>query len=423
MHIGALCPPATGHINPMATLCTELVSRGHRVTFMVPADGEQRVRSFGLDCRAVALGEFPPGSVDSAVEELAKLPGRRARRFTIDLYHRVTRSTLRDGAKIVEETDIEGLIVDQTMRQGGSIAEHAGIPFVTLCAALLLNEEPGVPPYFTDWAYRDSWLARLRNQVGHAGYHRLVRPIRQAIVDQRAEWGLPWLYPREAADSPLAQLCQAPRSFDYPRRRLPKQMHYVGPLHDLAARPKVPFDFSRLDGRPLVYASMGSVQNNLPHAFNVIAEANVGLGTQLVISFGSERASIPTGLPGSPVAVRYAPQLELIERASLVITHAGMNTVMETLAHGVPMVAIPITNDQPGVAARVAWTGAGEMLPLTKLTSDRLRPLIRRVLEDQRYRENAERMQDSIRAAGGVPKAADIVESALIEKKPVLAKA
>lgn len=423
MHIGALCPPATGHINPMATLCTELVSRGHRVTVMVPADGEKRVRSFGLDSRAVALGELPPGAVDSAMEELARLSGRRAQRFTIDLYHRMTKGTLRDGARIVEESGIEGLIVDQTMRQGGSIAENAGIPFVTLCAALLLNDEPGVPPYFTGWAYRESWLGRLRNQIGNAGFRRLVRPIRQAIVDQRVEWELPSLSSPEAADSPLAQLCQAPRSFDYPRRRLPKQMHYVGPLHDLAARPKVPFDFSSLDGRPLIYASMGSVQNKLSHVFNAIAEATVGLGVQLVISFGSEGASIPTELPGSPVAVRYAPQLELIERASLVITHAGMNTVMETLALGVPMVAIPITNDQPAVAARVAWTGAGEMLPLGKLTADRLRPLIRRVLEDQSYRENAEHMQSAIRAAGGVPRAADIVESALSEKKPVLATA
>jgi zeaxanthin glucosyltransferase len=423
MHIGALCPSATGHVNPMATLCNELASRGHRVTVMVPPDGEMRVRSFGLECRRVAEREFPLGTLDAALEELGMLSGREAVGYTVDLFLRVAAGALRDAPRIVEEMGIEGLVVDQTSTTGRSIAENAGVPFVTLCAALLLNAEPGVPPYFTGWTYRESLLARLRNRIGNAAFQRLVRPIRRAIVDQRNEWGLPKLSLHELNRSPLAQLCQAPRAFDYPRRELPPQMHYVGPLHDLTVRPDVPFDFSRLDGRPLVYASMGSLQNKVAHVFETIARATAGLEAQVVLSFGREDASIPDDLPGSPIIVKYAPQLDLIERASVVITHAGMNTAMESLACGVPMVAIPVTNDQPAVAARIAWTGTGETLPLGKLNADRLRALVRRVLENRSYRDNAERMQGAIRAAGGVPRAADIVESALIEKKPVLATA
>ena len=105
------------------------------------------------------------------------------------------------------------------------------------------------------------------------------------------------------------------------------------------------------------------------------------------------------------------------------ITHAGMNTAMESLANGVPMVAVPITNDQPAVAARIAWTGVGEMLPLGRPTADRLRPLVRKVLEDRWYRESAECMRNAIRSAGGVPKAADSVEKALGERKLVPASA
>lgn len=52
--------------------------------------------------------------------------------------------------------------------------------------------------------------------------------------------------------------------------------------------------------------------------------------------------------------MKSAPQLELLKRASVCITHAGFNTVIESLANGVPQVAIPITHDQPGVAARIA---------------------------------------------------------------------
>jgi zeaxanthin glucosyltransferase len=96
------------------------------------------------------------------------------------------------------------------------------------------------------------------------------------------------------------------------------------------------------------------------------------------------------------------------------ITHGGMNTALECLTQGVPMVAIPITNDQPGVAARIAWSGAGICLPLKKLTTAKLRSAIESILEQPSYRDNARRLQKSIEQSGGVKLAADIVEKVAI---------
>jgi len=127
-------------------------------------------------------------------------------------------------------------------------------------------------------------------------------------------------------------------------------------------------------------------------------------------------------LPGSPLVVGYAPQLELLKKATLTITHAGMNTTLESLTNGVPMVAIPIANDQPGIAARIAWTGAGEVVPLSQLSVPRLRAAIQRVLTEDSYKNNASRLQEAIRRAGGVGRAADIIEQAIATGKPVLAQ-
>jgi UDP:flavonoid glycosyltransferase YjiC (YdhE family) len=90
-----------------------------------------------------------------------------------------------------------------------------------------------------------------------------------------------------------------------------------------------------------------------------------------------------------------------------------MNTVLESLSNGVPMVAIPITNDQPGVAARMAWTETGKVVPLKKISVENLRRAIQQVLREDSYQKNALRLQESIRQAGGVTKAADIVEQAI----------
>jgi MGT family glycosyltransferase len=127
-------------------------------------------------------------------------------------------------------------------------------------------------------------------------------------------------------------------------------------------------------------------------------------------------------LPGDPLVVGYAPQLELLKKATLTITHAGMNTTLECLTNGVPMVAIPITHDQPGVAARIAWTGAGEFVPLSRLSVPRLRGAIQRVLTQDSYKKNAIRLQEAIRRAGGVSRAVDIIEQAVSTGKPVSAQ-
>jgi len=84
------------------------------------------------------------------------------------------------------------------------------------------------------------------------------------------------------------------------------------------------------------------------------------------------------------------------------------------------MVAIPIANDQPGVAARVAWAGCGEAVPIKNVNVSRLRTAIQKVLTEDSYKQNAIRLQEAIVRAGGVSRAADIIEQVLSTGKPVL---
>ncbi|MET0218650.1 MAG: nucleotide disphospho-sugar-binding domain-containing protein, partial [Burkholderiales bacterium] len=87
---------------------------------------------------------------------------------------------------------------------------------------------------------------------------------------------------------------------------------------------------------------------------------------------------------------------------------------LDALSAGVPMVAIPVTNEQPGIAARIAWAGAGEAITLKQATPDRLCSLIRKVGRDPAYRSAAERIRDSMQSSGGAPRAAEIIERSLV---------
>src|SRR4029077_17203491 len=134
---------------------------------------------------------------------------------------------------------------------------------------------------------------------------------------------------------------------------------------------------------------------------------------QVVLSLGKNIGPENLGrIPSNAIVVRSAPQIELLKRAALRITHAGLNTALESLAHGVPMVTIPIGYDQPGTAARIAHHGVGEFIELDELTTERLRALIEKVLQDPSYRNRAEYFQRVISKTRGLDVAANIIEEA-----------
>jgi len=135
---------------------------------------------------------------------------------------------------------------------------------------------------------------------------------------------------------------------------------------------------------------------------------------QLVLSIGGNVAPKDLApLPSNTIVVETAPQIALLRRATLCITHGGLNTALEALGQGVPMVAIPIAFDQPGVAARIAYHGVGEFVEMEELTVAVLTHLVQTVMGKPNYRDNAGYFQKRIAEIRGVEVAADIIERVL----------
>jgi zeaxanthin glucosyltransferase len=212
--------------------------------------------------------------------------------------------------------------------------------------------------------------------------------------------------------SKLAYITQIPKECDFENPLLPPQFHYKGPFHDGKGRPKLEFPWDRLTGEPLIYASMGTLMNGRVDVFRtIVAGVAKHKGTQLVLSIGDQLDPKQIGpVTGNAIIVNQTPQLEVLKRTSVCITHAGLNTVLESLAQGVPQVGIPITFDQPWVATRIAAQKTGVTMPLEKLTSDHLSTLLGEVLNNDVYRENARKFQDVIAKTNGLSMAADLVE-------------
>lgn len=414
VRFGAFCYPGTGHINPMTALAHSLQLRGHQVVLFGIADTEARVRAAGIEFYRIGAEDHPPGTLQKLDEEMARLTGIAAFRFTLARVRNSARMVLRDGPEAVRAAKVDALLVDEA-EFAGNVADHLGLPWISVALIPPLLPDDRFPPFYFGWPGGQDRLSRLRNRVAIRLLLRIAAPIFEEINRQRSAWGLKPLREPEDGLSQLAQITQLPQALEFEFSGTnPAGLHYTGPFVHAQQRPAIDFPWERLDGRPLIYASLGTLQNGSEPIFRTIAEACAGLDAQLVISLGAGLDPARLGkLAGEPVVVRFAPQLEILKRTALVITHAGINTVLESLSEGVPMVAVPLGNDQPGMAARVKARGAGVVVPRRRLNAATLRKAVLLVLQEPRYREAAQVLQRAIRQSDGPERAADIIEDVL----------
>lgn len=424
-HFAMLAPEAAGHLFPMGSLAWELRRRGHQVTLIALQGAAPLAEQL-----QVPLVELTDDGPRYAARRSVRMTSRMlGLRWAVELQSRFcwkSELILRQVPKVLSRLGIEGVLVDQTILAGGSVAEHLGLPFVTVCSALMWNEEPQVPPHFTGWSWSAGLTARSRNRAGYAAWESYMRPALAVINHYRSQWNLDPLTRSTQSISRFAQVSQLCPELDFPRRALSPTCHLVGSL--AAARPRRDDDFpwDRLDGRPLIFASLGTVPaaENWP-VFRKIAIACAGLDAQLVMSLGrwTDDASNPAKqlgeLPGNPLLVGFAPQLALLEKATMMVTHAGQNTTLEALHQGVPLVALPRSADQPAIAARLEHAGVGLRASFSRFTPDQLRALISRVLAENAFRDRAAKMSRCLARAGGVVRAADVVEQVMRTGQPV----
>jgi MGT family glycosyltransferase len=419
MNIALVAPELQGHLNPMTTLGRELADRGNRVTLFGSPQAESKVLRAGLGFHLIGGKEYETGEAQAAQAKLASLTGFAALRFTGKLLREACVIGLRDLPGALKEEKIDAMVVDQVSPAAACIADVSGMPFVLACNAMAMHQEPGVPPGTLSWPYRKGFLARLRNRMGNVLLRIAGRQIFRDLAEHRAKYNLPPYRHGLNEEYGLAHIAQQPSFFDFPRERLPKHFHYTGPWHR-PGRDQVAFPWEKLDGRPLVYASLGTLQNRLDAVFQAILQGCAKLPVQVVLSLGRADANWNMTIPENAIVVPFAPQLELLERSSVVITHAGLNTVLETLAQGKPMLCMPITNDQPGVANRVRWLGAGRMLKFNHATAERVKSEVETLRKDAKYRTAAEGCRDTLAGTHGLTLAGDIVERAFRTGKKVV---
>lgn len=421
-HFAVVAPPFHSHLRAMEAIAAQLIGRGHRVTFVQQADVAQTLRHPQVGFAQVGAGSHPPGSLAAIVNRAARPGGPWGIRRVIADMAEATEMYCRDAPALLRSIGAEALLVDQMEPAGGLLAEHLGLPFVSVACALPVNREALVPLPVMPWRYRATPWGEQLNLHSSNVYDRAMQPHARVIVRYAAAFGLP---PRQRLDqclSPMLQLSQTTPGFDFPRTALPAHFHGVGPLRSsLADEPAL--DVSVSHGRPFVFASLGTLQGDRFALFERIAEAARELDVQLLIAHCGRLGSAQESRllkAGAAWVTDFAPQRAVLARADALITHAGLNTVLDALEAGVPSLALPIAFDQPGVAARVVHAGVGLKLDPRLASRRRIVVALRRLLREPGFSQRAGSLGSEVRAAGGAPRAAELIEAALaVESLPV----
>lgn len=419
MKLGFISMPLAGHINPMIALARKLQSRGHEITFIGIPDVGPYVLAAGLKFVCYCEEELPVGSTATILAPAAKLHGMETTRWTIGGAGRVMFTLAsKHLPRILAETGVEGLVLDTIHMYLEIVPMSLGVPYAHVWAILNIDFSGTTLPSVVQGRSENIPEARARNieelKNSHNAFFGLVQPLAEEYAekaDLQFDWSDP---PTTVSRHAAAIVSQTIKEFDYPDIPWPSQFHYTGPFVDEAGREAVPFPWEKLDARPLVYASLGTLVNGLENIYKTILAA-VGRrpDIQVVLAKGNNIESAELGsIPDNVIVVDKAPQLELLKRSVLCITHAGLNTALESLAQGVPMIAIPIGYDQFGVARRIVFHEVGESLGVDELTVDGLHELIRKVLHAPAYGEKAKHFKRLIADRSGLDVAAEAIERA-----------
>jgi len=381
------CIPAYGHTNPTIEVLRELVRRGHEVRYY--SFEEFREKIVGAGAQFVACDAFLP-PLDAKAE-------RRLRKVSTTEMSMLSFRTVANLDPLIS-ADVASwspdvVVTDSACFWGKLTATKHGLPWVCSTTTFAFNEHSS--------KYLSHSVSELADMVlGLPRLNREIRKLRPLGYEVKSALDIVRNKPDDNTivyTSRTFQPCS--ETFD--------EEHYcfVGPsVRDVAPREK--------SGRPLVYASLGTVINDHPDFYRTLIEALCDDDIDVLISCGKTFDPAWLGEVPSNVRIeRYVDQMEVLSRASLFVTHCGMNSASEGMWMGVPELLFPLTGEQRAVARRVAEVGAGKLLEESVARKPAaLHETVLAALKDEQLGEGSARMRDDLRSCKGPVGAADFIE-------------
>lgn len=389
--------PAYGHVNPSLPLVRELVQRGEEVVYFNHEAFREPIAASGATFRPV----------DNLIGHDFT---RRNKTFVhlVDALLRQSVAYLPTGLKELEELgDVDLIIHDVICPWGRFLAQLTGTPRICLSSTLAMHKEM----LFKSASPANFRVLLTQGAPAFFGYLRSARKLRQQY--QLAPLN-PFSLVTNHADCNIVFTSREFQPYD---ELFDDRYHFVGP--SLSINENNPADaeeYTRqeLPSEPCVFISLGTVFTELMPFYHACMEAFGNADYPVVMVVGRNTRMEDLGTPPSNFYIRpFVPQLEVLKRSRLFLTHGGTNSVSEALYFGVPMLILPPTSEHAFVGNAAETNGCARVISMKDVKPQRLRKLAEGLLSDPAYQEATQRIAASYRAAGGPPAAADIIQQRL----------
>ena len=380
------CIPAHGHTNPTLGVVRELVARGHEVWYYSYNMMRGKIEEAGaifVSCDDYDMEQkLTPKDTVRLGKDLA---------FSMKVLVDTTLALDDPVIRHMRELKPDCIVADSMAVWGKAVALKLGIPFVSSTTTFAFNQHSAKimkrsPAQMLGMLFSLPKINKDKTRLQDRGY-----PVNSFLDIIRNDENTHTV----VYTSPQFQPCAETFTDRYA---------FVGP----SIRPAV--EKIEKTGEKLVYISMGTVNNNMAKLYRNCIDAFRDSSCQVILSVGNlvniqEFADLPENIG----VFSHVDQIAVLQQADVFVTHCGMNSVSEGLYFGVPLVMLPQTSEQHGVAARVLQMEAG--VELKKTAPEDIREAVGQVLEDARYQKNAQMIGDGFRSCAGAKGAADKILS------------
>jgi MGT family glycosyltransferase len=381
--------PFQGHVNPTLAIARALVEQGAHVDYYLTEHFRDAVAAIEAAFHPLAVSlSFRGSPGDTLALHIAQESSRLI-------------PTLLDEVRALQPACI---VYDATCLWGRLLAHILGVPAVAIYCSYALNLH-----VLRLGSRQLSGVSKAADPPGQAGSSQQSFLLTHRLLEQlRARYHLPPLGNFFAHAAALNIVC-VPRAFQPLSETFDERFVFIG-LPVQQQRVGVDFPFASLDARPLLYISLGTVVNDRLPFYRSCLAAFGSEPWQIVLSLGERVTREELGpLPANVIVRPFVPQLAILQRASVFLTHGGTNSVMESLYHRVPLVVAPSTPEHTITGRRVAELGLGLTIEDTEPDIQALRTAVASVLHDPAIRNNVEQMSDIVRHAGGSTLAATAI--------------
>ena len=322
-----------------------------------------------------------------------------------------------DLLAVAHEQQADAIVADAMSFAGQFVAETLPLPLTVLCPLNLFIPSRDTAADGFGLQPNASALGRLRNRCLNWLAHDVVlRDVSRHLSNVRVRLGLPRSVNRffeQAVTNSKLFLQPTVPSFEYPRGDLPDHVHFIGAL-----LPSPPDTFDRPawwdeleEDRPVVLVTQGTVATNFD---DLLMPAMRGLADEdvLVVATTANRTLALAGKrrPANLRLEPFVPFARLMPFVDVMVTNGGYGGVHFALTHGVPLVVAGQSEDKAKICARVAWSGVGVNLNMSRPTPAAVRDGVRRVLDEPRYRVRAAALRDELAAIDGPTRGAVLLE-------------